>query len=102
MAKAATKTKAETTADKPKKAASASFAPPKKPSPELVAIIGSDAALPLTEAVSKFWEYAKKHNLQNPANKREILADEKLKKLSGGLDKFTMFQVSGILNKNLG
>lgn len=100
MAKAATKTKAETKADKPKRAPNAAFAAPKKPSANLAAVIGSDAALPTTEAVSKIWDYIKKNNLQNPANKREILSDEKLKKLSG-VEKFTMFEVGSILNKNL-
>jgi len=28
---------------------------------------------------SKIWVYIKKHDLQNPKNKRNILADEKLK-----------------------
>jgi hypothetical protein len=28
--------------------------------------------------VSKIWEYIRSHNLQNPENRREILADDKL------------------------
>ena len=49
-----------------------------QPSKELAAVVGS-APLPRTEVVSKVWEYIKANNLQNPANKREIVADEKLK-----------------------
>ena len=49
-----------------------------QPSNELAAVVGS-APLPRTEVVSKVWEYIKANNLQNPANKREILADDKLK-----------------------
>ncbi|MDB5645859.1 SWIB/MDM2 domain-containing protein [Methylobacterium sp.] len=68
---------------------------PLKPSPELAAVVG-DAALPRGEVVSKVWEYIKKHELQNPENKREILADDKLKKVFGK-DKCTMFE----MNKHL-
>nr|WP_269430308.1 SWIB/MDM2 domain-containing protein [Sphingomonas sp. Ant H11] len=42
------------------------------------------------------WAYIKAHNLQNPENKREIVADEKLKKVFGK-DKVTMFE----MNKHL-
>lgn len=68
---------------------------PLKPSAELAAVVGA-SALPRGEVVSKVWEYIKKHNLQNPENKREILADDKLKKVFGK-DKCTMFE----MNKHL-
>ncbi|OYY90659.1 MAG: hypothetical protein B7Y45_06875 [Sphingomonas sp. 28-66-16] len=55
---------------------------PVQPSPELGAIVGNDR-LPRSEVISKMWEYIKKHNLQNPANKREILADPALEKVFG-------------------
>ena len=50
--------------------------------------------LPRTEVVSKVWEYIKANNLQNPANKREILADEKLRAVFGGKDKVSMFEMN--------
>jgi upstream activation factor subunit UAF30 len=65
---------------------------PLKPSPELAAVVG-DAALPRGEVVSKVWEYIKKHELQNPENKREILADDKLEKVFG-TKKVTMFEMN--------
>ena len=34
--------------------------------------------LPRGDVVSKVWDYIKKHDLQNPENRREILADDKL------------------------
>jgi chromatin remodeling complex protein RSC6 len=58
------------------------FLKPLQPSPELAAIVGS-APLPRPEVVSKVWEYIKKHKLQNPQNKREIMADEKLQAVFG-------------------
>ena len=54
------------------------LAKPLQPSNELAAVVGS-TPLPRTEVVSKVWEYIKANNLQNPANKREILADDKLR-----------------------
>ena len=53
------------------------------PSPELGAIVGQ-AKLPRSEVVKKVWDYIKANDLQNPRNKREILADEKLAKVFGG------------------
>ncbi|WP_372653760.1 SWIB/MDM2 domain-containing protein [Halobacteriovorax sp.] len=69
------------------------------PSAELAAVIG-DAAVPRTEAVKKIWVYIKKHDLQNPKNKRNILADEKLKAVFGKKE-VTMFELAGILGKHL-
>jgi chromatin remodeling complex protein RSC6 len=58
------------------------LARPVKPSAELAAIVGSDP-LPRSQVVSKVWDHIRKNNLQNPNNKREILADDKLKKVFG-------------------
>lgn len=80
----------------PKKAAGPSaFAKPLTPSKELAAVVGAEP-LPRTAVVSKVWEYIKKHKLQNEKNKREILADAKLKAVFGK-DKVTMFE----MNKHL-
>ena len=59
------------------------FMKPLTPSATLSAVVGA-TPLPRTEVTKKVWEYIKKHNLQNPANKRNILADEKLKTVFGG------------------
>tara|TARA_B100001094_G_scaffold247234_1_gene244026 strand:- start:1917 stop:2453 length:537 start_codon:yes stop_codon:yes gene_type:complete len=40
-----------------------------------------DGLIARTEVTQKITEYIKKHDLQNPENKREIIPDEKLKKL---------------------
>ena len=66
---------------------------PLQPSNELAAVVGS-SPLPRTEVVSKVWEYIKANNLQNPENKREILADEKLRAVFGGKDKVSMFEMN--------
>jgi chromatin remodeling complex protein RSC6 len=66
---------------------------PLQPSNELAAVVGS-SPLPRTEVVSKVWEYIKATNLQNPENKREILADDKLRPVFGGKDKVSMFEMN--------
>jgi upstream activation factor subunit UAF30 len=68
---------------------------PLQPSEELAAVVGSDP-LPRGQVVSKMWEYIRLHNLQNPENRREILADDKLRRIFGK-DKVTMFE----MNKHL-
>ena len=56
------------------------------PSPQLAAVVGA-GQVTRGDVVSKIWAYIKKNNLQNPANKREILADAKLKPVFDGKDK---------------
>ena len=85
-------------ADKGKKEGTGIHAPV-QPSPELGAVVGT-AALPRSEVVSKVWEYIKKNNLQNPENKREILADDKLKKVFGK-DSATMFEMNKHISAHL-
>ena len=75
------------------------LARPVKPSAELAAIVGSNP-LPRSEVVSKIWDHIRKNNLQNPNNKREILADDKLRKVFG-VDKCTMFEMNKHLSKHL-
>jgi chromatin remodeling complex protein RSC6 len=81
------------------KARQNAFMKPVKPSRELAAITG-DAPLPRTEVVRKIWNHIKKNNLQNPKNKREILADDKLRPVFGK-DRVTMFEMNKHLSKHL-
>ena len=69
------------------------------PSAELAAVIGAAAAA-RTEVVKKIWDYIKKHNLQNPKNKRNILADDKLSKVFGKKE-VTMFELASLIGKHL-
>jgi chromatin remodeling complex protein RSC6 len=58
---------------------------------------------PSTENISSLihsWGYIKSHNLQNPENRREILADDKLRKVFGK-DKVTMFEMNKHLAQHL-
>ncbi len=89
---AATKTAA---AKAPRKAAAGAA-----PSAALAAVIGSEpVARP--EAVKKLWEYIKANNLQDPKDKRTIVADDKLRAVFGK-DSAGMFELAGILGQHLG
>jgi chromatin remodeling complex protein RSC6 len=72
---------------------------PVKPSAELAAITGSDP-LPRSQVVSKVWDHIRKNNLQNPQNKREIIADDKLRKVFG-CDRCSMFEMNKHLSRHL-
>jgi chromatin remodeling complex protein RSC6 len=71
-----------------------------KPSAELASIVGS-AGLSRGEVVSKMWAYIKANKLQDPVNKREIIADAKLKPIFGGKDRVDMFEMNKHLAKHL-
>lgn len=73
---------------------------PVTPSAQLAAITGS-APLPRSQVVSKIWAYIKKNNLQNPQNKREIIADDTLRPIFGGADRVSMFEMNKHLSKHL-
>ena len=72
---------------------------PVTPSADLAAITGSDP-LPRSQVVSKMWDYIRSNKLQNPENKREIVADDKLRKIFG-TDRCSMFEMNKHLSKHL-
>ncbi len=73
---------------------------PLQPSKELAAVVGPDP-LPRGAVVSRVWDYIKKHKLQNPQNKREIMADNNLKAVFSGRNKVTMFEMNKYLAQHL-
>src|SRR4051812_17985829 len=72
---------------------------PLQPSNELAAVVGSDP-LPRPEVVSKVWDYIKKNQLQDPQNKRAIVADDKLRAVFGK-ERVTMFEMNKHLAQHL-
>ncbi len=72
---------------------------PLQPSAELAAVVG-EGKLARGEVVKRVWDYIKSNKLQNPSDGREILADDKLKKVFGK-DKVTMFEMNKLLAQNL-
>ena len=69
------------------------------PSPALAAIVGTQP-LARTEVTKRLWDYIKARNLQNPANKRNVLCDAQLKAVMGK-DEVTMFEMTGLVGKHL-
>ena len=76
------------------------FMKPMNVSEELAAVIGN-GPMPRSEVVKKLWVYIKKHNLQDPANKRNINADADLKKVFGGKATVNMFEMTKLVSKHL-
>ena len=72
---------------------------PLRPSEALAAVVGP-GPLPRGGVVSKVWDYIKAHDLQNPEDRREILADDTLRKVFGK-DKVTMFEMNKHLAQHL-
>jgi chromatin remodeling complex protein RSC6 len=83
-----------------KRKPNAAFMKAMTPSAVLAAVIGA-APAPRTEVTKKIWEYIKKNKLQDPANKRNINADEKLKAVFGGKKTVSMFEMTKLVSNHL-
>lgn len=82
------------------KKSNSAFMKPMNISAELAAVIGA-GPMPRSEVVKALWIYIKKHDLQDPANKRNINADENLKKVFDGKETVNMFEMTKLISKHL-
>ncbi len=82
------------------KKANSAFMKPMTISADLAAVVGK-GPMPRSEVVKKLWEYIKGHGLQDPQNKRNINADENLKKVFGGKAVVNMFEMTKLVSKHL-
>jgi len=80
--------------------ANSAFMKPMKISPDLALVVGK-GPLPRTQVVKKLWVYIKKHGLQDKKNKRNINADENLKKVFKGKSVVSMFEMTKLVSKYL-
>ena len=78
----------------------AAFMKPMKVSAELAVVVGP-GPMPRSEVVKALWAYIKKHDLQNPQNKRNILADDALKAVFAGKAEVTMFELTKLVSAHL-
>ncbi len=76
------------------------FMKPMNLSADLEAVVGK-GPMPRSEVVKALWAYIKKHDLQDPANKRNINADDKLKVVFGGKATVNMFEMTKLVSKHL-
>ncbi|MES1256607.1 MAG: SWIB/MDM2 domain-containing protein [Acidobacteriota bacterium] len=79
---------------------SAAFMKPMTPSAELSEVVGAKP-LPRTEVTKKLWAYIKKNGLQDKKNKRNINADDALKKVFKGKAVVNMFEMTKLVSKHL-
>ena len=78
---------------------SAAFMKALTPSAALAVIVG-DKPLPRTEVVKKVWEYIKKFDLQDQANRKLIKADAALREIFGKAQA-DMFEMTKLISKHL-
>ena len=76
------------------------FMKPLNVSPELAAVVGK-GPMPRSEVVKALWVYIKKNDLQDPKNKRNIIADENLVKVFGGKKVVNMFEMTKLVSVHL-
>ncbi|OHA60683.1 MAG: hypothetical protein A2556_02560 [Candidatus Vogelbacteria bacterium RIFOXYD2_FULL_44_9] len=76
------------------------FMKPMKISSDLAAVVGN-GPMPRSEVVKALWVYIKKHDLQDPKNKRNIVADANLKKVFDGKEVVNMFEMTKLVSKHL-
>lgn len=75
------------------------FMQPMRVSDDLAAVVGR-GPMPRTEVTKKLWAYIKDHDRQDPKNKRNILADDKLQKIFGKKS-VNMFEMTKLVSKHL-
>lgn len=77
------------------------FMQPLNISAELAAVVGK-GPMPRTEVTKKIWAYIKKHNRQDPKNRRNIIPDDKLAAVFGKNRKsVNMFEMTKLLNEHM-
>ncbi|GER29001.1 SWIB/MDM2 domain superfamily protein [Striga asiatica] len=71
---------------------------PQRVSPEMQAFLGGTTEIPRTQALKEIWAYIKQHNLQDPADKKVIVCDEKLKKIFGGRERVGFLEIARLIS----
>jgi upstream activation factor subunit UAF30 len=88
------------TAAKKESKPNAGFMKPVTPSKVLAEVVGAEP-MPRTEVTKKVWDYIKKHDLQDPANRRMINADAKLEAVFEGKKQVSMFEMTKLISNHL-
>jgi chromatin remodeling complex protein RSC6 len=71
-----------------------------QPDADLAAVVGGTPQ-PRTEVTKKIWASIKKNNLQDPKERRMIVADDKLRRVFGGKARVSMFEMTKLVNNHL-
>lgn len=83
--------------DKPARKPNPALMKPVQPDEALAVIVGSKP-LPRGELTKALWDYIKANGLQDAKNKRNINADEALKKVFNGKSQVTMFEMTKLVS----
>ena len=76
------------------------FMKPMKISEDLAVVVGK-GPMPRSQVVKKLWVYIKKNGLQDKKNRRNINADENLKKVFKGKAVVSMFEMIKLVSKHI-
>ena len=98
--KAKAKAKAKPAKAKSKRKPNAAFMKAMNIGDALQPIVGSKP-MPRTEVTKKLWDYIKKNKLQDAKERRNINADDNLKKVFGGKKTVSMFEMTKLVSKHL-
>ncbi len=71
-----------------------------KPDEALARVVGPEPK-PRTEITKKMWDYIKEHDLQDPEDRRTIVADDKLRPIFNGQDRVSMFEMTKLMNEHV-
>jgi upstream activation factor subunit UAF30 len=99
-AKPKAKAKAKPAKAKSKRKPNAAFMKAMNIGDALQPIVGSKP-MPRTEVTKKLWDYIKKNKLQDAKERRNINADDNLKKVFGGKKTVSMFEMTKLVSKHL-
>jgi upstream activation factor subunit UAF30 len=94
------KAAAKKPAVKAKRKPNAALMKPMMPSAALAEVVGSKA-IPRGQITKNLWAYIKKNGLQDQKNRRQINADDKLKKIFGGKSNVNMFEMTKLVSKHI-
>jgi upstream activation factor subunit UAF30 len=85
---------------KTKRKPNAAFMKPMNIGEMLQPVVGAKP-IPRTEVIKRVWDYIKKNKLQDAKERRNINADDNLKKVFGGKKQVSMFEMTKLVNKHL-
>ena len=68
---------------------------------EMLQPVVGNKPIPRTEVIKRVWDYIKKNNLQDAKERRNINADENLKKVFNGKKQVSMFEMTKLVNNHL-
>ena len=72
-----------------------------QPSADLAAVVGT-RPISRPEVTKRIWEYIRKNGLQDAKNRRQINADDRLRRVFGGRRQISMFDMPKLVNSHLG